>query len=174
MDLVNIAPATKTVALGSATVEVTGLSLRKCTLLIVSYPDVATLVLGGNIDIGTLIATAPEAALAIFSLGVVGRPRSWRRPAALIAEEDFCPAFDMAPAGQQIEIISTIYDLTIKGGERAVPFLRSLLSAPKTEGGSPSVASSTSPNPESPPASAEPTPDTSINSKPPDIPTPGS
>jgi len=128
MDLASIAPATKTVALGSAAVEVTGLSLRKLTQLVVEYPSLLSFVAGGTADFAEMLVGAPNMALAIFSLGVVGpaRPR-WRLAAIRISEDSLLTAFDRASTGQQLEILATIVDITFKGGERAVPFLRSVI-----------------------------------------------
>lgn len=135
MDLVSIAPATKTVALGGAAVVVTGLSLRKLTQLLVSFPDMAGLFVGGTLDVGVLLQQAPDAALAVFSLGVVGKakPRWWQQPAPRIWDDDhdaLLAAFDAAPAGQQIEALGAIFDLTSKGGDRALPFLKAALARP--------------------------------------------
>ncbi|HMF50552.1 MAG TPA: hypothetical protein VK603_18000 [Candidatus Saccharimonadales bacterium] len=129
MDLISLSPATKTVALGSAAVEVSGLSLRKLTQLVSAYPDLLGFVAGGTTDIARLIINAPNMALAIFSVGVVGpaRPRLWRRWHSTLNDDDLLKAFDNAATGQQIEIIATIVDVTFKGGERAVPFLRSVI-----------------------------------------------
>lgn len=144
-DLVSIAPATKTVALGSAAVVVTGLSLRKLTQLIVAYPDLVALATGGRIEIAALLGQAPDGALAIFSLGVVGRARpKWRAASVLMSgdDDDLVDAFDAAPSGQQIEILGAIFDLTFKGSERARPFLKTLL-APKPEPASQDPSQST-------------------------------
>jgi len=155
-DLVSIAPATKAVALGSAAVVVTGLSLRKLTQLIVAYPDLVGLVTGSRIEIAALLEQAPDGALAIFSLGVVGRarPKWWRAATAMMSdtEDDLVAAFDAAPSGQQIEILGTIFDLTFRGSERAIPFLKTLLVP--------------APAPESPVPPQPPTPETPVSSMP--------
>jgi len=134
MDLASIAPATKTVALGSAAVEVTGLSLRKITQLIVKYPELLALA-AGKVELSNLIMSAPESALAIFALAVVGpsRHRWWQRQmtAALEATEDsMIRAFDEAATGQQLDALAIIVDLTFKG-ERGIPFLKSLIGSPR-------------------------------------------
>ena len=128
MDLVSIAPATRTVALGRAAVEVSGLSLRRLTQLIVEYPDLLAFAGGGTVDLLGLLARAPEMALAIFAVGVVGpaprrRWRIWRRE---IAEGDLLRAFDAAATGQQLDILACIVELTF-AGQRGAPFLRSVL-----------------------------------------------
>jgi hypothetical protein len=66
----------------------------------------------------------PEMALAIFALGVVGpaRPRFWRRR-QLPSTMTICSAkFDQAAAGQQLDALADIVDLTFEG-QRGRPFL---------------------------------------------------
>lgn len=129
MDIVAISPVTKSVALGSAAVEVTGLSFRKLVHLAVGYPEFLPLVAGGNANLAKLLFDAPELALAIFSVGVVGPARRrglrfWKADEAMVRDDaKLLAAFDAAPAGQQIDALGTIYDLTFKG-ERAIPFLK--------------------------------------------------
>lgn len=138
MNLLAISPATKAVALGSAAVVVSGLSMRKLAGLIVAYPDLVGFVVGGKLDVAALLEQAPDAALAVFSLGVVGRHRSlWSRPVLLITDgnDDLLKAFDAAPAGQQIEALGAIFDLTTKGGDRALPFLKAVLARPAADPG---------------------------------------
>lgn len=150
MNLVAISPATKTVALGGAAVEVTGLSMRKLTQLIVAYPELVGLAAGGRIDIAPIILKGPEMGLAIFSLAVLGpaRVRFWQN-LQTIKHEHMLAAFDKASAGQQIEILGAIVDLTFKGGERAVPLLRSVAASlvTSTENSSSEPAPSSEPEP---------------------------
>lgn len=142
MSLLAIAPATKTVALGSAAVDVSGLSFRKLTGLIIAYPDLAGLIVAGKVSIPALIEQAPDAALAMFSLGLVGRTRRqwWRKMLPLNGgDDDLVAAFDTAPAGQQIEILGAIFDLTSKGADRAIPFLKEMLAPPPAPVSEPAV-----------------------------------
>jgi hypothetical protein len=128
MDLQSIAPATKTVPLGSGTVEITGLSLRKLTQLIVRYPDLLALA-SGKADLANLLIVAPEAILAVFSVGVVGQTRRWWRVLSWFRGADeaaILRAFDEASTGQQIDIITQIYEFTFTG-ESARPFLEGVL-----------------------------------------------
>lgn len=160
MDLASIAPATKTVALGSAAVEVTGLSLRKITQLIVKYPELLALA-AGKVELSSLIMSAPDSALAIFALAVVGpsQPHWWqRRGASLEATEDaMIQAFDDAATGQQLDVLATIVDLTFKG-ERGVPFLKSLLGASPRETPTPSSEPEPEPGEEQSENSTKPSP----------------
>lgn len=135
MDLVAISPITKTVPLGRGAVEVTGLSLRKLTGLMVAYPELAQLAAGGEVNLPQLLIQAPESALAIFSLGLMGAGRplrrrllSWGTEAPVENDANLLRAFDQAPAGQQLDALGAIVDLTFKG-ERAVPFLKSVVAA---------------------------------------------
>jgi hypothetical protein len=136
MDLIAIAPVTRTVALGRAAVEVTGLSLRKLTGLMAAYPELVPLAIGGEVQIGRLLAEAPETAATIFSLGVIGPGRSrrwrllfWRQVETPIEDEaNLLAAFDAAPFGQQADALGAIIDLTFKG-ERALPFVKLVASA---------------------------------------------
>lgn len=141
MDIVSIAPATRTAALGRAAVEVSGLSLRKLTQLIVEYPDLLAFAGGGKVDLLGLLSRAPEMALAIFAVGVVGpaRPRWWRLSQPM-SEEDLLRAFDRAATGQQLDALADIVDMTFEG-TRGTPFLRSVLAA---------AFKSASPSPDSP------------------------
>src|SRR6266702_5136335 len=132
MDIVSIAPTTRTVALGRATVAVSGLSLRKLTQLIAEYPELLAFAGGGSIDAAALVVGAPQMALAIFALGVNGQTRPpwwqlWRllKPAG---EVDLLAAFDRAATGQQIGILDAIVEATFEG-ERGGPFLKSALAA---------------------------------------------
>lgn len=126
MDLTSIAPARKTVALGSAAAMVTGLSLRKLTRLIGEHPALLGFAGSGDIDIASLVVSGPDMALAIFAEGLIGpaKPRGlWR--SSLDGSAPLA-AFESAPAGQQIDALATIYDLTFRG-ERAAPFLRNVI-----------------------------------------------
>lgn len=125
MNLANIGPATKTVALGGAAVEVSGLSLRKLTQLIGAYPQLVGFLAGGKVDVTAILVEGPDMAMAIFSLGVVGpaRRRFWSRRVPMV-DEGMLAAFDQAAAGRQMEALASIFDLTFKGGERALPFLK--------------------------------------------------
>jgi len=136
MDLVSIAPATKTVPLGRGTVQVTGLSMRKIRDLDEVFPNLRSFVFADEFDVGLLLAEAPNIALGLFSQGYVGPARFawWRRSAALISNDDLAKArqaFDRAPAGQQIEILGAIFDLTMKGSDRVLPFLRQIFAPAK-------------------------------------------
>jgi hypothetical protein len=155
MDLAAISPATKTAALGSAAVEVTGLSLRKLTQLIVAYPDLLALA-AGKVELASLIFKAPEMALAIFSVGIVGpaRPRFWARWQP-IDDEDLLKAFDKAATGQQLDVLATIVDLTFKG-ERGIPFLRSVIGSLAIS----TPSSKPEPEPSAPPPSETASPET--------------
>lgn len=162
MNLQAISPATKTVALGSAAVEVCGLSLRKLSQLIVAYPELLGLA-AGKVDLSTIIFKAPNMALAIFSVGVVGvaRPTFWHRRVQKIKDEDLLTLFDEAATGQQLDCLSTIVDLTFKG-ERGIPFLRSVIGSQATS----TPTSSAEPAPNEDPSDetltpAEPTPTSS-------------
>lgn len=161
MDLQSIARKTRTVPLGSGTVEITGLSLRKLTELIVRYPDLLALA-AGRADLASLVVSAPEAMLAIFALAVVGPTPSgawWRRrpirPAGAFGatgemdHEGLVQAFDEASTGQQIDLLSEVFELTF-AGERARPLLEGLVKS--------FVESPSPPNP-----SAEATPEPSIS-----------
>jgi hypothetical protein len=148
MDLVAISPVTKTVPLGRGAVEVTGLSLRKLTGLMAAYPELVPLAAGGEVNLARLLVEAPESALTIFSLGLqgAGRPRRqrllfWRKEAAAPLQDDanLLEAFDAAPAGQQLDALGAIVDLTFKG-ERAIPFLKAVAAAmtrPRQEASTP-------------------------------------
>jgi hypothetical protein len=146
MDLVAISPVTRTVPLGRGAVEVTGLSLRKLTGLMAAYPELVPLAAGGEVNLARLLVEAPESALTIFSLGLQGAGRPlrrrllfWRRPEAAVDEAALLAAFDLAPAGQQLDALGTIIDLTFKG-ERAVPFLKAVAAAmtrPRPEASTP-------------------------------------
>jgi hypothetical protein len=133
MDLSAISPSTRTVALGRATVEVAGLSLRSLTQLIAAYPALVGLAIGGKVDLTSLVLKGPEMGLAIFSLGVVGpaQPnflaRFWRRRQS-IADDNLIETFDNAATGQQLDALADIVELTFRG-ERGVPFLKGLLAA---------------------------------------------
>lgn len=116
MDLQSIAATTKAVPFCGGTVDVIGLSLRKLTGLIVKYPELITLV-SGNADLSGLVTSAPEAVLSIVALGT-----------GEMSERDskkLLNAFDKATVGEQIDLLSSIIDLTF-AGERAAPFLASL------------------------------------------------
>lgn len=113
MDLQSIAATTKAVPFLNGTVEVTGLSLRKATHLIIEFPELLALA-SGRADLASLIVSAPNAALAILSQGI--KPGD---------NKAVLEAFDEAPAGAQIDLLSAIIDLTFKG-QRAAPFLASL------------------------------------------------
>ena len=110
--------------------------MRKLTGLIVDYPELMPLAVGGAAEIGKLIIGAPESALTIFSLGLVGvgRPRRsrllfWRKATELAGgDADLLAAFDQAPAGQQLDALGAIVDLTFKG-QRALPFLKAVAAA---------------------------------------------
>lgn len=131
MDLQSIAPAFKTVPLGSGTVEITGLSLRKLTQLIVRYPDLLALATG-KADLAGLLITAPLAVLEIFSLGVISpTPRWWQLRKRFGDESEATEAsllktFDDASTGQQIDILAQIFEFTF-AGESARPFLAGVL-----------------------------------------------
>lgn len=125
MDLQSIAPATKTVPLGSGTVEITGLSLRKLTQLIVRYPDLLALA-AGKADLASLLVMAPEAMLAIFSVGVVGHTPRWWKKLRKTDEAELLRAFDDASTGQQIDILTAIFEFTF-AGESGRPFLAGVL-----------------------------------------------
>lgn len=134
MNLHNIAPATKAVPLGRGAVEVTGLSLRKLENLVVDYPELVSLAVGGKVDLASFIVRAPDASLAIFSLGCVRAARrrwwwGWWRRATTLDDAALMKAFDQAPAGQQVGILAAIVELTFSGGERAAPFLKRLAAA---------------------------------------------
>ena len=135
MDLQSIAPATKTVPLGRGTVEITGLSLRKLTQLIVRYPDLLALA-SGKADLANLLVSAPEAMLAIFSVGVVGPGRRWWQIWKLFRKSDeteIIRAFDDASTGQQFDILSQIFEFTF-AGESARPFLAGVLKMISAQG----------------------------------------
>jgi hypothetical protein len=126
MDLLSIGPATKTVALGRAAVEVSGLSLRKLTSLVRDHPALLSFVGDGTIDTAALVSSGSEMALAMFGMGVIGPAKQrWGRAPT---DENLMTAFDAAAAGQQIDILATIVDLTFKG-ERGAPFLQSVIGA---------------------------------------------
>lgn len=133
MNFDNIGPATRIVPLGSGAAEVSGLSLRKCFELLGAYPYVASFVSGGQIDVARMLFEGPEIALAIFALSEPrpARRRFWQR--AVPGGGDIISVFDTAAAGQQLGALASIVDLTFKGGERALPFLQSLLAAPPPE-----------------------------------------
>jgi len=114
MDLQSIAPATKTVPFLGGTVEVSGLSLRAATHLIVEFPVLLALA-SGTADLAGLIVVGPDAGLALFAQGI---KQSDNR--ALLE------AFDRASFGEQIDILASIIDLTFRG-QRARPFLESMV-----------------------------------------------
>lgn len=135
MDLQSIATTTKAVPFCGGTVDVIGLSLRKLTQLIVKYPELMTLV-GGKADLANLVISAPEAVLAIVALGTDD-----------LSERDskkFLKAFDDASAGQQIDLLASIIDLTF-AGERARPFLERLVALPRSMPSDP-MSAQTSPS----------------------------
>jgi len=119
MDLQSISPASKTVPLGKGTVEITGLSLRKLQKSFIQYPELLSLA-AGKIE-PSIIFSAPELSLAMFSLGIVERKkRFWRF--WIQDRSSILKAFDEAPLGQQIDLLKQIYDMTF-AGESALPFL---------------------------------------------------
>jgi hypothetical protein len=125
MNLQSISPATKAVPFCGGTVDVIGLSLRKLTQLIVKYPELLSLA-SGQADIASLVLSAPEATLSMVALSTphLSEPDS----------ERLLRAFDETAAGQQIDLLSAIVDLTF-AGQRAGPFLASLalqLATPKS------------------------------------------
>lgn len=134
MDLQSIAPATRTVALHGAAVEVTGISLRKLTQLVGAYPELIGFLGAGGVDVASLLVKGPEMALAIFALGLVGpaRKRFWQRRALRISNDDLLAAFDDAAAGEQIDALADIVDLTLRG-QRGRPFLQSLAAATRPQ-----------------------------------------
>lgn len=137
MDIVSIAPATKTVALGSAAVEVSGLSLGKLAQVVRDYPQLVGFASGGKLDVGALLERGPEMALALFVAGLVGpaKPKRFWFGGVEWVKSDIdalIAAFDAAAAGQQIDILSVIVDLTFKG-ERGAPFLASVIAALASE-----------------------------------------
>lgn len=150
----NLLPKTRAVALGGAAVLVTGLSLRKLTELVMQYPELLGFVVGNQVEVAVLIGKGPEIALAIFAVGYVGPvPRRWWQRSVTVAAEagnDLLAVFDDAPAGQQIDAVSAIIDLTFKG-ERVAPFLAMLASATVTrpEPAPEPVATSETPMPDS-------------------------
>lgn len=151
MDLASIAPATRTVPLGSGTVEITGLSLRKLTKLAVEYPALLVLA-SGKLDIQTLVVSAPDAVLAIFAVGIVEprRPTSWQFwKRSLPGAAAQVKAFDEAATGQQIDLLAQIFELTFEG-QRAGPFLAAVLTSLNVPASPPDLETSA---PTSPPPS---------------------
>lgn len=133
MDLASIAPAFKTVPLGRGTVEITGLSLRKLTVLVTQYPELLALA-AGTVDLATLLVKVPETSLGVFSMAAV--PSRWWQ----FWKRDAIKAFDSAGAGQQIEVLFDIFALSFEG-DRARPFLKTVAN---------SIAEQNRPAPESP------------------------
>ncbi len=150
MDLVSIAPATKTVALGGAAVVVKGLSLRKLMPLNEAFPGLLVFT-DDKVALGQL---TPDTALGMFSLGVVGRARApwWQRKVARItdADDDLVEVFDAAAAGQQADALNAIFDLTFHGSDRALPFLRAALAARAPDGAVLKPPEAPTPSPETP------------------------
>jgi hypothetical protein len=135
MDLQSIAPATKTVPLGSGAVEITGLSIRKLTQLVLRFPDLLVFA-AGQMDLPALMAAAPDAMLAVFAVGFVApvKPRFWEFWKRFRDEAAILGAFDAAPTGQQIDILTRMFEITF-AGESARPFLAGVLKmirAPET------------------------------------------
>ena len=128
VDIRQIAPATRTVPLGSGTVEITGLSLRKLTALVVSFPQLLDLA-AGKMDLAELVLSAPDAALALFAAAAVvpATPKFWQfwnrfRP----DEAAILRAFDQAATGAQIDVLAQLFEITFEG-PRAGPFLEAVL-----------------------------------------------
>jgi hypothetical protein len=132
MDLQSIFPTRKAVPFLNGTVEVSGLSLRKATHLIIEYPELLALA-NGQADLASLIVSAPNAALAILAQGITPGDNK-----ALLE------AFDEAPVGAQIDLLSAIIDLTF-AGQRAAPFLASLAARVPPSQSLPETSAPTSP-----------------------------
>jgi hypothetical protein len=135
MDMQSIYPATKTVPFLGTTVEVSGLSLRAATHLIIEFPVLLALA-SGQADISSLIVAGADAALSIAAQGITGPDNN----------KALLKAFDEAPAGQQIDLLSVIVDLTFRG-ERAVPFLAGLAARAAPPSSAPPAATSAKTSP---------------------------
>jgi hypothetical protein len=136
MDMQSIYPATKTVPFLGGTVEVSGLSLRAAAHLTIEFPVLLALA-SGTADIASLVVVGPDAALAILAQGLRHGP-----------DKDLLKAFDEAPAGQQIDLLSVIVDLTFKG-ERAGPFLEGIAARAAAPSSVPPAATSAKTSPAS-------------------------
>jgi hypothetical protein len=107
----------KTIRFEDIELEITGLSIRKLSGLITAYPDLLGLLAGG-FDLGSMIAAFPDAIQKIIAEGT--------RASSGVLER-----FDSAPAGEQIDLLSEIFDVTFQGG-KAMPFILGMLGAKQT------------------------------------------
>jgi hypothetical protein len=153
MDLQSIAPATKTVPLGSGTVEITGLSIRKLTQLVLQFPELLALA-AGKMDLASLVVSAPDAMLAVFAVGVATptKPKFWEFWKRFRDEAAILRAFDEASTGQQIDILTQMFEITF-AGESARPFLAGVLKmirAPEISQDPPETSAPNTPDSSSP------------------------
>ena len=127
VDIRQIAPATRTVPLGSGTVEIGGLSLRKLTALVVSFPQLLDLA-AGKMDLAELVLSAPDAALALFAAAAVvpAPPKFWQFWQRSADEAAVLRAFDQAATGAQIDLLAQLFEITFEG-PRAGPFTEAVL-----------------------------------------------
>jgi hypothetical protein len=149
MDMQSIAPATKTVPLGSGTVEITGLSLRKLTELVLRFPELLALA-AGKMDLAGLMVSAPDAMLAVFAVGFAApaKPRFWEFWKQFRDEAMVLKTFDEAATGQQIDILTKMFEITF-AGESARPFLAGVLKmirAPETNQDPPETSAPNTPD----------------------------
>ena len=100
----DIADETRTVAIGSAEVPVSGLSADAIARLFRRYPDVQTVLFGGGIPVDTIAEVGPAAIAAIVASGL-GYPDSPEAEAKA----------GRLPLHLQVKILRDVMDMTWPG-----------------------------------------------------------
>jgi hypothetical protein len=105
MDLSTLLPTSKTVPIGSGTVDAKGISLRQIGPLLQRFPVLLAFLSGQTIEPAELLSAAPDAAIAVMAAGI-GAPGNVEAEMAL----------DGFALGEQLDLLSIVMDLTLTGG----------------------------------------------------------
>jgi hypothetical protein len=133
--LLDIAPAAETIAVAGSEVAVHGISVKGIAVLLARFPELRTLMGGGEVDAelaGKLMAIAPDAVAAIIA-GGTGMPGS--------AEAEERAALLSIDA--QLDLISAVLRLTFPRG--VGPFVERLTALGGSLNVSPAPAESAAP-----------------------------
>lgn len=103
--LLDIAPSTETVTVRGTAVEVTGISAKGIASLLARFPEIQTLIQGGEVDVASLLEMGGDLVSAIIAAGC-------GLPGNLEAEK----VASTLGLESQAEILSVIIKQTMPGG----------------------------------------------------------
>ncbi|WP_375782914.1 hypothetical protein ACE10Z_23660 [Bradyrhizobium sp. Pha-3] len=117
VDIRDILPGKGEVTIGESIVEVRGLSLHSFAETVAQFPEIIAYLDGGSIsDPTALLASVPDAALALMACGI-GKP----------GDAEIIGILKVWELPQQTDLLTGVLDRTFKGSAR--PFVQALLVA---------------------------------------------